>query len=105
MTVQYNPQVLTPDGKLISDPLVYPVEDAINNYLKGIVYGGALNKTSLVDAVQAAPGVIDVVLSGVAVKPATASEYTPVEGNNYTSVGGSFVSNSLRSGISYVLSL
>ena len=105
MTVQYNPQVLTPDGRLIADPLAYPVEDAINNYLKGIVYGGALNKTSLVDAVQAAHGVIDVVLSSVAVKPATASEYTPVEGNNYTSVGGSFVSNSLRSSISYVLSL
>jgi len=105
MTVQYNPQVLTPDGKLISDPSVYPVEDAINNYLKGIVYGGALNKTKLVDAVQAAAGVIDVVLDEVSVKPSTASGYTPVTGNNYTSVGGSFVLDNLSSGISYVLSL
>lgn len=105
MTVQYNPQVLAPNGTLIADPQSYPVEDAINNYLNNIVYGGALNKTSLVDAVQAAPGVIDVTLSSVAVKPATSSEYTPVEGNNYLSVGGSFQSDNLRSGISYVLSL
>ena len=105
MTVQYNPQVLTPEGKLIADPSVYPVEDAINNYLKGIVYGGALNKTKLVDAVQSAAGVIDVVLDEVSVKPSTSSQYTPVTGNNYTSVGGSFVSDNLSSGISYVLSL
>lgn len=105
MTVQYNPQVLAPDGQLIAEPGVYPVEAAINSYLSGIVYGGALNKTKLVDAVQAAAGVVDVVLTSVSVKTATASEYTPVSGNNYTSVGGSFVSNNLRSGISYVLSL
>lgn len=105
MTVQYNPQVIGPDGRLIAQPGVYPVEDAINAYLNGIVYGGALNKTKLVDAVQAAPGVIDVVLGSVSVKTATASSFTPVSGNNYTSVGGSFVSNNLRNGISYVLSL
>ena len=105
MTVQYNPQVLAPDGQLIAEPGVYPVEAAINSYLSGIVYGGALNKTKLVDAVQAAAGVVDVVLTSVSVKTATATEYTPVSGNNYTSVGGSFVSNNLRSGISYVLSL
>ena len=105
MSVQYNPQVLSADGQLIAEPGVYPVEDAINSYLKGIVYGGALNKTKLVDAVQAAPGVIDVILTSVSVKADTASSFSPVTGNNYTSVGGSFVSNNLRSGISYVLSL
>lgn len=105
MTVQYNPQVLSPDGQLIAQPGVYPVEDAINAYLNGIVYGGALNKTKLVDAVQAAAGVIDVSLGTVSVKTAAESTFTPVAGNNYTSVGGSFVSNNLRSGISYVLSL
>lgn len=105
MTVQYNPQVLNPDGQLIAQPGVYPVEDAINNYLNGIVYGGALNKTKLVDAVQAAEGVIDLVLNSVSVKTASESSFTPVTGNNYVSTGGSFVSNNLRSGISYVLSL
>ena len=105
MTIQYDPQVLMPDGRLIADLSVRPVEDAINAYLAGIVYGGDLNKTRLVDAVQAAPGVRDVILSSVAVKTASASQFTPVTGNNYASVGGSFVSNNLRSGISYVLSL
>lgn len=105
MTVQYNPQVLSPDGQLIAEPGVYPVEDAINTYLAKIVYGGALNKTKLIDAVQAAAGVVDVVLTSVAVKTAAEAEFTPVVGNNYTSVGGSFVSDNLRSGISYVLSL
>ena len=105
VTVQYNPQVLSPDGQLIAEPGVYPVEDAIDAYLKGIVYGGALNKTKLVDAIQAAAGVIDVSLTGVSVKTAAESTFTPVAGNNYTSVGGSFLSNNLRSTISYVLSL
>jgi len=105
MTIQYDPQVLMADGRLITDPSIYPVEDAINAYLGNIVYGGDLNKTKLVDAVQAAAGVRDVVLSGVSVKPHSSSEFTPVAGNNYTSVGGSFVSNNLRSGITYVLSL
>ena len=105
VTVQYNPQVLSPDGQLIAEPGVYPVEEAIDAYLKGIVYGGALNKTKLVDAIQAAAGVIDVILTGVSVKTAAESTFTPVARNNYTSVGGSFLSNNLRSTISYVLSL
>ena len=105
MSVQYDPQVLTPEGKLIADPSVYPVEEAVNGYLHSIVYGGALNKTKLVDAVQNAAGVIDVTLSSVYVKSALAVDYTEVAGNNYSSVGGSFVSNNLRNGISYVLSL
>ena len=105
MTVQYNPQVLAPDGQLITEPGRYPVEDAINAYLAGIVYGGALNKTKLIDAVQAAAGVVDVVLEQVSVKTSQESTYTPVAGNNYTSVGGSFLSNNLRDSISYVLSI
>ncbi len=105
MAVQYDPQVITSEGKLIADPTVYPVEEAINSYLNGIVYGGALNKTKLVDAVQGAAGVIDVSLTSVSVKTAAGDEYSPVSGNNYVSVGGSFVSNNLRNSISYVLSL
>lgn len=105
MTVQYDPQVLTPDGELITDPSVKPVEDAVNAYLKGIVYGGVLNKTKLVDAVQGARGVIDVVLTSVSVKPANGSSYEVVTGNNYRSVGGSFKSNNLTSGVTYVVSI
>ena len=91
LSVQYDPQVLTPEGQLIADSSVYPVEN--------------LNKTKLVDAVQNAAGVIDVSLGSVLVKSAQEIDYTEVSGNNYSSVSGSFVSNNLRNGISYVLSL
>ena len=105
MTVQYDPQVINASGQLITDPSVRPVEDAIDNYLRGIVYGGVLNKTKLVDAVQAVPGVKDVLLGSVSVKPENTSAYSPVSGNNYTSYSGAFKSNNLSSGITYVLSL
>lgn len=105
MTVQYDPQVINASGQLIADPSVKPVEAAIDDYLRGIVYGGVLNKTKLVDAVQAAPGVRDVVLDSVSVKSANTASYTPITGNNYTSYSGAFKSNNLSSGISYVLSL
>ena len=105
MHLKYDPQILTASGELITDPSVKPVEDAVNGYLRGIVYGGVLNKTKLVDAVQAARGVLDVVLTSVSVKPATGANYETVTGNNYQSVGGAFKSNNLTSGITYVLSL
>ena len=105
MRVQYDPQILNPDGSLILDPSIFPVETAVSDYLRGIIYGGVFNKTKLVDAVQAAEGVRDVVLDSTAVKPANSSTFSIIEGNSYTSVGGSFEPNNLREGISYVLSL
>ena len=104
MKVQYDPQVLTASGELIADPSVKPVEAAINSYLENIVYGGVLNKTKLVDAVQGAPGVLDVLLASVSVKPVN-SGYSVVVGNNYISYSGAFESEDLSSGIEYVLSI
>ncbi len=104
MSVQYDSQVLNADGSLISSPNVYPVEDAVNGYLKNIIYGGTFNKTKLVDAVQGAAGVTDVVLSGVSVTTATGITLV-VTGNNYTAAGGAFCAENLREGISYVLQL
>ncbi len=103
--VQYDPQVINASGQLIADTSIYPVERAINQYLADIVYGGDLNKTKLVDAIQQAEGVVDVVLNSVQAKPASASSYTTVTGNNYTSRSGSFKSNNLRNSITYVLSI
>jgi len=103
--VQYDPQVLNASGQLIADTSIRPVEKAIDKYLADIVYGGDLNKTKLVDAIQQAEGVVDVVLNSVQAKPASASSYTTVTGNNYTSRSGSFKSNNLRNSITYVLSI
>lgn len=103
MTVQYDPMLLNADGSVISSPETFPVEEAVNAYLAGITYGGTFNKTKLVDAVQAAYGVADVVLGEVTAKRADAQSYAAVTGNNYQSKGGSFRATDLRSSISYVL--
>lgn len=104
LAVQYNPLLLNADGSLISSPSRFPVEEAVKEYLRGIVYGGVFNKTSLIDNVQKAEGVVDVVLSEVKAVQASGEE-APVKGNNYTAGGGSFEPYKLREGISYVLSV
>ena len=103
--MQYDPLIVNEDGSLISDNSSYPVEDAITEYLYSIEYGGVFNKTKLVDAVQRAIGVTDVILESVQVKPHTEDDYTYVSGNNYESVGGAFAPEDLRSGIEYVLQI
>lgn len=103
--VQYDPILLNSDGSLISDPSVFPVEDAINDYLASILYGGTFNRNKLIDAVQSAEGVQDLILGEVSAKASAAQSYSVVEGNNYTSVGGSFRSANLRNTISYVLEI
>lgn len=105
MRVQYDPMVLNTNGSLITDPQVYPVEQAISDYVLGIVYGGVLNKTKLVDAVQSATGVVDVILDNMATKPVTRIDYIEVTGNNAKSVAGSFSIQSLKNSISYVSEL
>lgn len=103
--VQYNPILLNSDGSLITDPSVFPVEDAVNNYLASILYGGTFNRNKLIDAVQSVEGVQDLILGEVSAKASAAQSYSVVEGNNYTSVGGSFRSANLRNTISYVLEI
>ena len=103
--VQYDPILLNSDGSLITDPSVFPVEDAVNNYLASILYGGTFNRNKLIDAVQSVEGVQDLILGEVSAKASDAQSYSVVEGNNYTSVGGSFKSANLRNTISYVLEI
>lgn len=104
ITVQYDSLVLNADGSLIDSPSVFPVEDAVNTYLKGIVYGGTFNKTKLIDAVQEASGVDDVILNSASAESATGIA-TVISGNNYTAKGGAFRSENLRTSISYVLQI
>lgn len=103
--IEYDPLVLNSDGSLVSDSSVYPVEQAIEKYLRNILYGGVLNKTKLVDAIQSAEGVKDVILNEVLTRQSREVEFTVMAGNNYTSVGGSVVAENLRTGISYELQI
>ncbi|MEO8589491.1 MAG: hypothetical protein ABI432_08995 [Flavobacteriales bacterium] len=67
-TVYYNPLMMAPDGSLILQPTVFPVEDAINAFLANIPFNGVLTLTALVDAMQAAQGVTNPVLGTVLAK-------------------------------------
>lgn len=77
------------------------VENAIENYLADIVYGGTFNKTKLVDAIQRVDGVVDVVLGTCKYK--AGDEFKVIVGNNYTAVGGSFIAVGLDKTIEYVV--
>lgn len=55
-----NPQVLASDGSLLTNPVVFPVEDAIKQHIKFLPYDGVLNLTKLEDTIQNVTGVLDV---------------------------------------------
>lgn len=102
--ISVDPQVITTGGVLISDGSK-PVEDAINGYLAGIVYGGTFNKTKCVDAIQQVPGVTDIELITVRAKAASDVSYTEVTSNNYVASAGCLISNNLNNTLSYVVQL
>lgn len=63
-TINYDPLVLKANGELInSETTIYPVEDAINNYIAGIEWNGTFNVTKCIDAIQAVVGVVDPILT------------------------------------------
>jgi len=68
ITIYYDPLVVeietgTPDrARLISNTSTYPVETAITNYIQQIPFNSALRLMDLVDAIQAASGVNNVVI-------------------------------------------
>lgn len=103
--VEYDQLVMNDDGSLVSDTSIFPVEQAIGDYLKSIEYGGVFNKTKLIDAIQGAEGVKDVSLDNIMACPAGADKYADVPGNNYTSVGGALKAVDLRNTIEYVTQL
>lgn len=96
--VNYNPLVLDALGHKISDDSA-PVAAAVQEYIDNIKYGGVFNKTKLVDAIQSAEGVVDVILYSVSTKSG-ADAYALLDGNNYDSTSGSFVVDELD--ISYL---
>ena len=93
LTVKFNPLIMNSTGQLISTG-EKTVETAIKNYLANLPYGsGLLNKTALIDAIQAATGVDDVYFTTafwLRVKTDYNSTLTPVLSQNLNSFGGSF---------------
>lgn len=94
LEVTRDPLQLDTSGNLLSGG-ANSVNTALKDYFDNIIYGGAMNKTKLVDAVQAAPGVKDVVLLEVK------SNGIAVEFQNYESASGCFEFDLANSVISY----
>jgi hypothetical protein len=82
----YNPLILTPTGELISNPGVFPVRDAINNFIKFLPFDGVFNRNKFIDAIQSASGVIDPIINLIEAKTG-ALPYNPVS-NNYVAGAG-----------------
>jgi len=99
--ITVDPLVINTSGTLVGNNSVHPVEDAIKEHLKNILYGGTLNKTKLVDAIQAVEGVEDVELTSLECKADAEADYTTVTGNNYVGVSGSYIADDLRTTLTY----
>lgn len=67
-TVYYDPLILSSTGELINSPGTFPVEDAINNYIKNLPFDGTFVVTQLTDKIQAALGVVNPVFSNASAK-------------------------------------
>ena len=98
--VYVDPLVIDKTGVRIADGSK-PVEEAVKNYFKGILYGGVFNKTKLVDAIQAVEGVDDVELVTCECR-AENGEFVTITGNTHTAYGGCFVVSGLEETLSYV---
>lgn len=62
INVYYDPLLIDSTGTYLSGTGV-PVQEAIENYLNGIKYGGVFYSTKLIDAIQAVDAVFDVELT------------------------------------------
>ena len=102
-TIYVDPLSIDRNGTRISDGSK-PVETAIENYLKGILYGGTFNKTKLVDAIQGVEGVTDVELFSCSYST-DGKSFKVISGNNYTAEGGSFVVSGLANTLRYAVQI
>lgn len=83
----YNPEVLAADGSLLTDAGVFPLEDAIDNYISNLPFNGRMILTSLVDSMQSADGIVNPELLNAEAKygalpyAAVVTEYIPDAGH------------------------
>lgn len=96
-----DPLLIDSDGASVGDG-TKPVERAIQDFLKSIVYGGVLNKTKLVDAIQRVEGVTDVEL-GDCWYLKDGQDWKKMDGNNYQGASGSYKADGLENTLSYVV--
>lgn len=59
LRIFYNAMLLASDGSLLSNPSAFPVNDAVNEYLKLLPFNGMFNITDLIDSLQSTVGVVN----------------------------------------------
>jgi hypothetical protein len=85
ITIDYNPLILSSSGLLISDGVTYPVNAAIATFIDTLNdndFGGKLNLTKLIDAVQAAYGVVDVEITAFSINGAEKQTWGTFQSTN-----------------------
>lgn len=97
--VHYDASLLNAAGELLNQPGTKPVEDAINTYLASLPWDGVYLNNALIDAVQAATGVLDVVLVNAAAKANAATSFNTIS-RTYRTVAGYMIANELN--ITYI---
>lgn len=75
--IKYDPLILDATGALLSNPAIFPVEDAIEDYIQNLSFDGVLSLMSMTDVVQLASGVLDVTLNDAQAKFG-ALPYSPI---------------------------
>lgn len=105
LTVVRDAMLLNSVGELIEDGSK-PVDNALSAYIASLAFGtGVINKTALLNAIEAATGVIDVYFttSGwLQVSTDAVPAFTAVSGQNLQSFGGSFILQESNLTINYI---
>lgn len=89
-TISVDSLVIDENGVKLSDGTM-PIEEAIENHLKDIQYGGTFNKTKLISAILSVDGVEDVELGTCSYKRDGDLSWTTLAGNNYIGESGSYI--------------
>jgi len=99
VTFYFDPLVLNPDGSSITDSSVYPVNDAVNAFIQSLPFNGRMTLQKLVDAMQAVPGISDLVLNAAEYRYGNL-DYLPT-GREYLPFAGHMVLDSANSNFNY----
>lgn len=79
MTIVRDRLVLNSNNQLLRDTNIYPIDDAIDNFISNLEFNGILRLSELAAAIKAAEGVVDVKINSAQWKPSTATEYTNID--------------------------
>jgi hypothetical protein len=100
LTIVRDRLVLDGSNRLLRDASVYPIKNAIDTYGANLEFDGKIVLSKLVDAIQAAEGVVDVQLNSASVKPSGGA--WSLVNMNAEAVSGYFLMSYTDSVINYI---